>query len=246
MAALQRTDPVITRFSTGIALIAVVITPCRMLIQGPTPSPPDPSAPRTGRLPMPFGKIRTWRMIDVEDGVAVEEMLRRYRLNLGIEYAEPDYRFMSASVLNDPKYSAGTQWHLDNYGQNGGKPVADTRAAAAWKSQTWAAGIVVAVIDSRIRYTHEDLVENMWANIDEIPENGIGDGKGYVDDIHGIDAPNRAGGRLSKLNPGYRCFAYASVFPTIISEQSATHPAFEIHALSTTKKLQSYARRNVE
>ena len=46
--------------------------------------------------------------------------------------------------------------------------------------------IVVAVIDSGIDITHEDLRENIWINQDEIPNNGIDDdANGYIDDING-------------------------------------------------------------
>ena len=46
--------------------------------------------------------------------------------------------------------------------------------------------IIVAVIDSGIDITHEDLDGKLWTNKDEIPGNGIDDDKnGYIDDIHG-------------------------------------------------------------
>ncbi len=48
--------------------------------------------------------------------------------------------------------------------------------------------VIVAVIDTGVDYTHEDLVENMWRNAGEIPDNKIDDDKnGYVDDIVGWD-----------------------------------------------------------
>lgn len=46
--------------------------------------------------------------------------------------------------------------------------------------------VIVAVIDSGIDITHEDLRDNIWINKDEIPNNGIDDdNNGYVDDING-------------------------------------------------------------
>lgn len=46
--------------------------------------------------------------------------------------------------------------------------------------------IIVAVIDSGVDVEHEDLLDNIWSNKSEIPDNGKDDdGNGYIDDIHG-------------------------------------------------------------
>jgi subtilisin family serine protease len=46
--------------------------------------------------------------------------------------------------------------------------------------------VVVAVIDSGVDAEHEDLKDNIWVNLDEIPDNGLDDdNNGYIDDIHG-------------------------------------------------------------
>ncbi len=46
--------------------------------------------------------------------------------------------------------------------------------------------VVVAIIDSGVDTMHPALVNNLWVNEDEIPDNGIDDdGNGYIDDLHG-------------------------------------------------------------
>jgi subtilisin family serine protease len=52
--------------------------------------------------------------------------------------------------------------------------------------------IIVAVVDTGVDYTHEDLKANMWVNKKEIPGNGIDDDQnGYIDDVYGIDTLDR-------------------------------------------------------
>lgn len=69
--------------------------------------------------------------------------------------------------------------------------------------------IVVAVIDSGIDTTHEDLKPVLWRNEKEIPGNGIDDDKnGYIDDIHGW---NFIGGKDGK-NVGKDSYEAARVY----------------------------------
>jgi subtilisin family serine protease len=99
-----------------------------------------------------------------------------------------------ATVPNDTFYQNGFLWGLDNAGQLGGVPDADVDAPEAWDIARDANDVVVAVIDSGIRYTHSDLAENMWRNPGEVPGNGIDDDKnGFIDDIHGINTITGSG-----------------------------------------------------
>jgi subtilisin family serine protease len=76
-------------------------------------------------------------------------------------------------------------WHLMDKSRDGYYGISLDKAydqVKGKKSQT----VIVAVIDSGIDTTHEDLKPVLWVNAKEIPGNGIDDdGNGYIDDVHG-------------------------------------------------------------
>jgi subtilisin family serine protease len=105
------------------------------------------------------------QVLSVPDGETVAGLVEKYQRSGLVRFAEPDYvRYLDLTTPNDPKFVDGTLWALDNYGQNGGTPHADIEAPLAWDVLTSASNIVVAVLDTGIRYTHEDLAANMWVN----------------------------------------------------------------------------------
>ena len=92
--------------------------------------------------------------------------------------------------FNDPMFYK--QWHYINDGtvafQNA-KAGEDIGAEGAWKFTTGNPEVIVAVVDEGVKYSHPDLLANMWVNTGEIADNGKDDdGNGYVDDIYGINA----------------------------------------------------------
>ncbi|MEB3342748.1 S8 family serine peptidase [Okeania sp.] len=118
---------------------------------------------------------------------AVEEFISNNQNNSAFEYIEPNYIItVDSTVPNDPSFSQ--LWGLHNTGQTGGTSDADIDTPEAWDIQTGSENVLVGVIDTGIDYTHPDLVDNMWTNPGEIPDNGVDDdNNGYVDDVYGYD-----------------------------------------------------------
>lgn len=97
-------------------------------------------------------------------------------------FAAPDARDNPA-IPNAPAGTTGAdpllakQWGMNDMGLSN-----------ALKINPGSNNIIVAVIDTGVDYTHEDLIPNMWRNTKEIPDNGIDDdNNGYIDDIVGWD-----------------------------------------------------------
>src|ERR1043166_6233002 len=154
-----------------------------------------------------------WQHVRLPAGMSITEALARYKALPNVLAAEPNYLYQavtsdsigtpeeagSVSVApNDPLF--GDQW-----------PLAKISASNTWNVTTGSTNVVVAVLDSGVNYSHEDLSANMWRNPGEIPGNGIDDdGDGYVDDVYGIDvvAPDSDpldGTRINGIYHGTAC-----------------------------------------
>ena len=119
-----------------------------------------------------------WQQVRLAKGVSIDAALACYRALPGVVAVQPNYRYAVADTTpNDPRYLSGEQYAH-----------AKIHTPTAWDMTTGSSSVVVAVIDTGIRYTHEDLAPNMWHNPGEIPGNGIDDdANGYIDDVYGID-----------------------------------------------------------
>ena len=137
-------------------------------------------------------QMELWRVADQR---ALAETVAQLRTNPAVEFAEPDYVVTINQILepNDPLYVDQTLWGLRDTMAYGGR-AADIDAPGGWAVRTdailpGAKSVVVAVIDTGIRRTHEDLAGNMWENTGEVPGNGLDDdGNGYIDDRWGLNA----------------------------------------------------------
>ncbi len=142
-------------------------------------------------------------LVDVPKGGRAR-MLEAYRKSGMVEYAEPDYVMnVQDTEPNDFRFWDHSEWQLQNNGIYGGTPGADISATTAWDTRTDASSVIVADVDTGVRYTHEDLVGNLWINAGETGldanghdkrTNGLDDdGDGYVDDVYGISALDHSG-----------------------------------------------------
>lgn len=117
------------------------------------------------RMVRKFSALRGLQVVTVPPVTTVPGLVAEYQRSGLVEFAEPDYLVQAdATYPNDPQFTSGALWGLYNYGQSGGTAHADIDAPNGWDVLTSASNIVVAVLDSGIRYTHEDLASNMWVN----------------------------------------------------------------------------------
>lgn len=126
--------------------------------------------------------------IQLGKGNTVERAIEHLQRLPFVEYVEPNY--VRRANTNDTFYDL--QWGLNNIGQIIlgviGTNNADIDAEEAWTISTGNSDFVIAVIDSGVEYSHEDLANNAWINSSEIPNNSIDDdGNGYIDDVYGWD-----------------------------------------------------------
>jgi subtilisin family serine protease len=145
---LFRDDRILIKPKAGIGLAAVA----------------DLHAARNIRVLHTFRGIGDLQVLSVPTGESVTNLVARYQRSGLVEFAEPDYEILAAGVPDDPYFADGKMWGLNNFGQNGGVVGADIRASSAWDVVTSASNVVIAVVDSGIRATHEDLASNMWVN----------------------------------------------------------------------------------
>jgi subtilisin family serine protease len=130
-----------------------------------------------------------------------------------IQYLElrtnPQKNKLLSTIPDDEYFSL--QYSLHNTGQTGGIPDCDIDAPEAWDLETGNSTVIIAFIDSGIDYTHPDLTNKIWNNLDEIPDNDFDDdGNGYIDDLRGWDFYDNDNDPLDENGHGTICAGIAA------------------------------------
>jgi serine protease len=120
----------------------------------------------------------------IASGVSSETLAHHLAADPDVEFAVPDGRRRRLEVPNDPLYRdarpsgpAAGQWYLR---PPAGEVVSGIDAQSAWDVTTGRADIVVAVLDSGVRYDHSDLEGRLLPGHDMIHDATVandGDGR---------------------------------------------------------------------
>jgi subtilisin family serine protease len=167
---------VLVKFRSGVSLESIETITARM----------------NDRIEDRIENVAGWTAIDDLDNADADAIVAKYTSLPEVEYAEPNFEIsldeagpLEPILPHDPQFN--DQWALANSGQRGGKQGADISATLAWATTTGSEDLVVAVLDSGVDYTHEDLVSNMWVRpADMAPYNDTE--LGTVDDLNGYNA----------------------------------------------------------
>jgi subtilisin family serine protease len=129
------------------------------------------------------------KLVEIVNCTNLDYAIEIFRQQPEIQFAEKNYLIKIQNIPNDTYY--GNLWGLNNTGKkdqsgNIGKIGADISAQKAWDITTGSETIIVAVIDTGVDINHPDLMNNIWTNPNEIPNNGIDDdNNGFIDDVNG-------------------------------------------------------------
>lgn len=124
--------------------------------------------------------LRIYSLQVYDRGRTDEHLLRAIKSIPSVSAAQFNHKITLRGNPNDPLFQQ--QWNL-----------AKVNAPSVWDVTTGgltACGdtIVVAVIDAGFKADLPELVDNIWKNKAEIPNNGIDDDKnGYIDDYQGLN-----------------------------------------------------------
>lgn len=101
---------------------------------------------------------RGYQRVKLDQGWSVEQAIAAYSADPNVEHVQPNYLYY-AQTPNDPLFDE--LWGLNNLEPPGN----DIDALSAWEHISDCNDAVVAVLDTGVNYTHEDLQQNMWEGL---------------------------------------------------------------------------------
>src|SRR5258706_1327929 len=99
-------------------------------------------------------------ILDFDSHSDIHQIVKAYQNDPAVELAELNYTVYAFSIPNDHYYSSSNSWgqgYQDLWGLH------KIHSDQAWDIST-GTGVVVAVIDTGVDYTHPDIQANMWTN----------------------------------------------------------------------------------
>jgi subtilisin family serine protease len=120
--------------------------------------------------PHPLSFYRVAKVGPEADVVALSALVSELP---GVDWAHVNGAPEPTFTPNDPMF--GQLWNHEKINTEGG-----------WDVSLGSHDVIVALVETGVRVTHQDLIDNLWINDD--PPNGIDDdGNGFVDDTYGWD-----------------------------------------------------------
>jgi subtilisin family serine protease len=124
-------------------------------------------------------------------GEDLQNFINENEKNKSIELIEPNYTYTTTIEPSDPYYTQ--QIYLSQIS-----------APQAWDVSTGNNSTIIAVLDTGVDIDHPDLRNNIWYNLDEIPNNFIDDdANGYTDDVRGWDFVSSVGDPRPKFENSF-------------------------------------------
>ncbi len=167
-------------------------------------------------------------------GITSTELARRLEREVDVEYALPDQRRRRLAAPNDPLYADGVagngpavgQWYLR-------APTGDVKSSLdieqAWSVTTGRSGVIVAVLDTGVRFDHPDLLSvavggNLLPGYDMISLLGVAnDGNGLDADASDPGDWITAAEANDSAGPYYQCTAFDPSTGKYVAEDSSWH-----------------------
>ncbi len=117
-------------------------------------------------------------IINLPENISVESAVKAYQNLPEIEYAGPNYIMRAFTSPNDPAFSQGLQWGLENI-----------NASLAWDYSRGSTNEIIATVDSGADYNHPDLSAKIIKGYDFVfDDNDPMDEAGHGTSVAGVIA----------------------------------------------------------